>query len=278
METREKHKTAIGVLIDKLIKNNFQFDKSDKKIVENAMNYISNNEYIDFDNNLKRIYDNAVAVAKMPPTALVNNIKNCLIKKNFERIGDLFSHIKGLGVVTRRKQKTKSGRKQKTKSRRNIKRKRKTRQYGGNGDCTICYDSLSDDANGVQIILHDSHSFHLNCIANWFNANNTCPNCREVINPIPELLLAKLDEMRRNRRINNGNGYNAIFWVVMMGIAAFVYYMAQPSPFPFDPNAPYSVFNSDGNPNPNYDHYAIDSYHYDGSVFESPYYIFNRPP
>jgi hypothetical protein len=53
-------------------------------------------------------------------------------------------------------------------------------------------------------------------------------------------------------------------------------HMAQPSPFPFDPNAPYSVFNRDGNPNPNYDPYAIDYYHYDGSVFESPYYIFNR--
>jgi hypothetical protein len=283
MKTRENHKIAIGKLIDKLIKHDFQFSKSDKEIVKNAIQYISNIEYPDFDNNLKRIFDNALAIAKMPPESLVNDIKNCLIDKDFKSIGDIFSQIKGLGI----KRKTKTRRNRKTKTRRNGKTKtrRKTRQYGGdpNDVCPICLDPLKKiDENGSEITLHTPavnapHKFHIDCIANWFTRNNKCPVCRDVINPIPEQLRVR---MQGNRRPNNGNGdfYNTIFWVVVLGLAAFAYYMIPPSQFPFDPNAPYSYLDSRGQPNPNYDPYAIDSYYYDGEPLERFYYVYERPP
>ena len=49
-------------------------------------------------------------------------------------------------------------------------------------ECSICLDN---------ILLHDlhitpcKHHFHNNCIRNWMNLNNNCPNCRQHFHIIP---------------------------------------------------------------------------------------------
>jgi hypothetical protein len=50
-----------------------------------------------------------------------------------------------------------------------------------NCECTIC---LSDDnTNNDMGKLPCGHTFHTNCITQWFQKNKTtCPNCRTVIN------------------------------------------------------------------------------------------------
>ena len=284
----ETFDNLISKLISKLIKNGFQFSKSDKAIVENAINYISN-QYPKFDTKIKTIFDNAIAVAKMPEKAtidLVNNIKNCLIKKDFKSIGDLFLDIKGLGVKQKTKTKAKTRRKTKTKNRKTNAKKRKARQYGGDTElCSICRDIFDDHENGVPITLHAGvppHRFHLNCIAEWLNTRHTCPNCNAGIgigteHPTPEPLRAKLAEMQPT----NGNGgyYSTIFWVVVLGVVGYLFYILPrtPAEFPFDPNAPYSFLDNAGGQNPNYDPYAIDSNYYDGRNLEPYYYVFQRP-
>jgi len=49
-------------------------------------------------------------------------------------------------------------------------------------ECSICLDN---------ILLHDlhitpcKHHFHNDCIRNWMNLNNNCPNCRQHFHIIP---------------------------------------------------------------------------------------------
>ena len=43
--------------------------------------------------------------------------------------------------------------------------------------CTICADTIA--ADDQTTVLDCSHSFHVNCIIEWFRYNHTeCPNCR----------------------------------------------------------------------------------------------------
>ena len=44
--------------------------------------------------------------------------------------------------------------------------------------CSICTEFCTDGA-----ITSCGHKFHMNCLMNWIEINNNCPNCR-LINPI----------------------------------------------------------------------------------------------
>lgn len=46
-------------------------------------------------------------------------------------------------------------------------------------DCAICLEELT---NNDKVILECRHTFHVNCIKEWFKNNNTCPFCRKVVN------------------------------------------------------------------------------------------------
>ena len=46
-------------------------------------------------------------------------------------------------------------------------------------DCAICLEELKENN---KIILECNHSFHLECIKEWFKNNNTCPFCRRIVN------------------------------------------------------------------------------------------------
>ena len=259
METFEK-------LISKLTKNDFQFNKSDKAIVDSAINYIANHQYPYLDTKLKTLFVNAMALAKMPENNidLVNNIKKCLIAKDYKSIGGLFLGTSGRGI--KRKLKTKS-KKRKTKS-----KKRKTRQYGGNGnegngneECSICYHRLDDNTHGggAPITLHTTesgieHKFHLNCISTWLTNHNTCPICRATA---------------RIPRQGNGIINDLFVLTILLGISVFIYYV-----FPvhrnFDASAPYSVYLSNGTLNPNYNPYALDPYFHEGENVSLPFFIY----
>ena len=46
--------------------------------------------------------------------------------------------------------------------------------------CAICHEQYLDNEN-VRKLTTCSHSFHSQCIENWFNEQYNCPICREVI-------------------------------------------------------------------------------------------------
>jgi len=46
-------------------------------------------------------------------------------------------------------------------------------------DCAICLEELN---NNNKVILECMHSFHTECITEWFKNNNTCPFCRRTVN------------------------------------------------------------------------------------------------
>jgi hypothetical protein len=47
-------------------------------------------------------------------------------------------------------------------------------------ECVICIeDYKSDDI--IREINHCKHSYHVKCIDEWFEGNNSCPECRYVI-------------------------------------------------------------------------------------------------
>lgn len=46
--------------------------------------------------------------------------------------------------------------------------------------CAICHEQYLDNEN-VRKLTICSHSFHSQCIENWFNEQYNCPICREVI-------------------------------------------------------------------------------------------------
>lgn len=47
-----------------------------------------------------------------------------------------------------------------------------------NINCSICLSHLDQEI----LELPCNHKFHKECIMNWFNNHNTCPNCRQPIN------------------------------------------------------------------------------------------------
>ena len=44
--------------------------------------------------------------------------------------------------------------------------------------CPICFDEV--EADSAYLTLKCAHSFHLVCIAHWFDIAPTCPLCRAV--------------------------------------------------------------------------------------------------
>ena len=46
-------------------------------------------------------------------------------------------------------------------------------------ECPICLEKYK--VNDKIIKLYCSHSFHKDCLSEWFKKNNTCPQCRENI-------------------------------------------------------------------------------------------------
>lgn len=46
--------------------------------------------------------------------------------------------------------------------------------------CPICITSFKDDTRPVtQLSCHESHMFHVDCLAEWFHVSPTCPTCRK---------------------------------------------------------------------------------------------------
>ena len=65
------------------------------------------------------------------------------------------------------------------------------------GNCAICQENLTGT---VTRIRHCGHSFHPNCISEWFTRSVHCPNCRHDIremNTHPELFFTP--QVRRGR-------------------------------------------------------------------------------
>ena len=61
--------------------------------------------------------------------------------------------------------------------------RRKTRKKrGGTNHCSICLkdEEIEDDDDHIR--LSCGHIFCRNCIADWLDNNDTCPNCRGVVN------------------------------------------------------------------------------------------------
>jgi hypothetical protein len=45
-------------------------------------------------------------------------------------------------------------------------------------ECCICYEKCDLPS---MIVLYCGHSYHKECIKEWFVENNTCPYCRDII-------------------------------------------------------------------------------------------------
>ncbi|NBO72495.1 MAG: hypothetical protein EBU66_18855 [Bacteroidetes bacterium] len=49
--------------------------------------------------------------------------------------------------------------------------------------CSICHDNMI--VHQTVVDLECNHSFHEQCILNWFRRQNTCPNCRAHVGSTP---------------------------------------------------------------------------------------------
>jgi hypothetical protein len=47
-------------------------------------------------------------------------------------------------------------------------------------ECTICMTEEEENTSSVGT-LPCGHAFHTYCINKWFHNNNTCPNCRAIV-------------------------------------------------------------------------------------------------
>ena len=54
-----------------------------------------------------------------------------------------------------------------------------------NQGCIICLEpfKVNDGKDIVELDCSKKHVFHLNCMEKWVEKNNTCPMCREVVEP-----------------------------------------------------------------------------------------------
>ena len=51
-------------------------------------------------------------------------------------------------------------------------------------ECIICWAEYKETDEVVRLSCNAKHFFHTGCIESWIKAgNNTCPMCREAINP-----------------------------------------------------------------------------------------------
>tara|TARA_B110000967_G_C18737896_1_gene486137 strand:+ start:15 stop:383 length:369 start_codon:yes stop_codon:yes gene_type:complete len=46
-------------------------------------------------------------------------------------------------------------------------------------ECSICFDTIVDETK----LNKCGHTFHYDCIKEWFDINQTCPICREDTSP-----------------------------------------------------------------------------------------------
>ena len=56
--------------------------------------------------------------------------------------------------------------------------------------CAICIDNFERGDQVTPLRCDMRHTFHSDCIAEWFQENNICPTCRRYISP---------DDMRQQR-------------------------------------------------------------------------------
>jgi hypothetical protein len=89
-----------------------------------------------------------------------------------------------------------------------------------NEECSICIEAITK--NQTVIILKCNHQFHLNCILNW---ENTCPNCRTLINLNTGEQPEQEDEFIVRRPINRNIKYYLplIFYVLFIFLILFLF-------------------------------------------------------
>ncbi|MCP5507868.1 MAG: E3 ubiquitin protein ligase [Chlamydiales bacterium] len=49
-------------------------------------------------------------------------------------------------------------------------------------DCAICLEPINDDVPNENQTLDCSHIFHKACVGQWVQQQNSCPNCRAIVN------------------------------------------------------------------------------------------------
>ena len=54
---------------------------------------------------------------------------------------------------------------------------------GDVGECSICQEIIKkgDIFKRLPCSSTVNHCFHANCVAQWFQNNSTCPNCRATV-------------------------------------------------------------------------------------------------
>ena len=60
--------------------------------------------------------------------------------------------------------------------------------YSKGDVCSICLNAFPDEPSAEQKKknrnLKCNHSFHTECISEWFKTSNVCPMCRDVQSPV----------------------------------------------------------------------------------------------
>ena len=46
-------------------------------------------------------------------------------------------------------------------------------------ECIICFEKMGD----IECKLNCNHTYHYNCIKEWVEKKNTCPECRSLVDP-----------------------------------------------------------------------------------------------
>jgi fido (protein-threonine AMPylation protein) len=65
---------------------------------------------------------------------------------------------------------------------------RRFREQAADGSCLICFDNFPNVAT-----LCCGKAVHLNCMAKWLSVNDSCPQCRADLPPLPPSLAAPAD-------------------------------------------------------------------------------------
>lgn len=98
--------------------------------------------------------------------------------------------------------------------------------------CAICYDAITPATGKIE--LSCSHSYHINCLATWFNRQNEhdatqhCPLCRHESNEheiipivdnnedlIYDMYATRYNDMMREHRATENNLRNEILMITL---------------------------------------------------------------
>ena len=76
--------------------------------------------------------------------------------------------------------------------------------------CSICFEKIPFEK---QHYLHCGHVFHCDCICNWLNSKNICPNCRQLAegncsNNNSNILSREIFIIRNDNNINYHDEFN----------------------------------------------------------------------